>query len=102
MIKSSDRFTALFTPYGLTLDLEEYYGAPFNTEDFYSIVETITTASSKDEQITMFKFFKKLSKREVIRRSRIVSKLTNILFSIQKGSYDIQSSLSKDNQRESY
>jgi hypothetical protein len=95
--KSPNRFQSIFTPYGLTLDLEDYFHHKFKSEEFYSIVDTIATGRSQNSQINIFNLFKKLSMDEVIRRSKIVSRLSKVLLNIQiqKGSNDISRSLSE-------
>jgi hypothetical protein len=78
-----DRFQSIFTPYGLTLDLEDYFHHKFETEDFYDIVDAIATGHSKNSQIKIFNLFKKLTMEEVIRRSQIVARLSKALLNIQ-------------------
>jgi|SRR5271165_5736774 len=93
-----DRFEFMFTPYGLTLDLEDHFTHKFREEQFYDIVETIATGHTKNSQIKIFELFKKLTINEVIRRSQIVSRLSKVLLDIQiksKGSNDISCPFTK-------
>ena len=97
-----NRFQSIFTPYGLTLDLEDHFHCKFETEEFYNIVDAIATADGQEDQIAVFNLFKTLSRVEVIDRSKTVSRLYKALLNIQirKGSNDIQSSYSGKNTTE--
>lgn len=89
--KSTDRFSKAFMPYNLALDLEDHFGQ-FETETFYSVVDTIATGTGINSQQKIRNLFKTLSKDEVIRRSQIVSRFSKILLNIQ-----IKSKVSNDN-----
>jgi len=77
-----NRFQSIFTPYGLTLDLENHFGK-FEPEQFYNVVDAIATGSNQDAQIDVFNLFKKLDKTEVIRRSKIIARLCEVLINTQ-------------------
>lgn len=81
------KISNLMMPYSLAMEIDKHFKSisdgAFSAEDFYNIVETLTSTGSVKNQVNTTKIFKNLSKEEVIRRSMIVSRLNKLLTTIQ-------------------
>lgn len=78
----------MFVPYNLATEIEKHFEGqgeePFNSKEFYDIVETLQAAgSTAKKQAETATFFKSLSRTEVVGRSAQVARLGKLLQTIK-------------------
>lgn len=82
----------IMSPYGLAMDLHDFFnsqeggGQGFEHSELLDVVETLQATGSIKNQEHTFKLYKTLNRDEVVRRSKIVSKLYRMLCNIKSNS----------------
>ena len=77
----------MFLPYNMASELDRHYASTgqglLDVDEYFNVVETITATGHPNHQEACFELFKRLPKNEVVRRSAIVVRLSNLLTTIR-------------------